>query len=355
MTPLQIKEFNVKKRILLIGLVPALIALLGGAARPVEANDRIEAVTTLSVLRYIVEEVGGDRVEAHSLSNPKQDPHYVQPRPTLIKMARDADLFVEVGLQLELWGQKVVDGSGNPAIQSGQPGRVIASTGISTLELPEVLSREWGDIHPYGNPHIWLDPLNVRKMAENIVEGLIRVDPQGDGEYRRNLADFQRRIDVALYGSVLVDKIGSSKLSRLTRQHRLMAYLESRGLTDDIGGWLGKARPLAGEKLVTYHKTWIYFASRFGLEIPVEIEEKPGITPSAKHRDAVIRMMKKDGIKAIVIAMFYDRSAADYLARETGASVVVLPIDITGEIGSRDYFELMDRYLNSLLNIYGED
>ncbi|MBK7644079.1 MAG: zinc ABC transporter substrate-binding protein [Planctomycetes bacterium] len=109
---------------------------------------KLKVVTTLGVLASLAREVGGDYVEAQALANPQQDPHFVQPRPTLMEKARSADVFVELGMQLELWAQKVVEGSGNPRIQPGQPARVVASTGVTALELPRELSREWGDDAP---------------------------------------------------------------------------------------------------------------------------------------------------------------------------------------------------------------
>src|SRR5690349_21375247 len=115
------------------------------------AGKKLEVVTTLSVLADLARQVGGAHVNVEALSDPRQDPHYVEPKPTLMQKARAADVFIEVGLQLELWGAKVAEGSGNPRIQMGQPGRVIASAGIETLELPTSISREWGDVHPYGN------------------------------------------------------------------------------------------------------------------------------------------------------------------------------------------------------------
>ena len=327
--------------------LPGLIFILGllpTSARSGENENKLNVVTTLSVLKYIAQEIGGDHVAVHGLSDPRQDPHFVQPRPTLMKKARGADVFIEVGLQLELWSQKVIDGSGNPRIQTGQPGRVIASTGISTLELPQVLSREWGDVHPYGNPHVWLDPLNVKKMASNIANAFQRLDPSHENEYSLRLQAFDARIDTSLFGARLVHSIGASKLTRLAERGILFDYLKDKELTEELGGWLRNAECLRGEQLVTYHKTWIYLARRFGLTIPVEIEDKPGITPSARHRDYVIQVVKQNEIKALVVSSFYDRSSADYIAEKTGAHVVVVPIDI-GTEGIDSYFALIDHLI----------
>jgi zinc/manganese transport system substrate-binding protein len=314
------------------------------------AQEKLEVVTTLNVLRWLAEEIGGERVMATSLSDPRQDPHYVQPRPTLMQKAHAADVFIEVGLQLELWAQKVVDGSGNPRIQTGQPGRIIASSGIRTLELPTVLSREWGDVHPYGNPHVWLDPVNVKKMAENIAEGLARVDPAHQEEYRSRLESLSMRLDDALFGADLVKEVGSRKLTRLAERDQLFDYLTSSKLEGKLGGWLKQALPLRGRSLVSYHKTWAYLVRCFGLTVPVEIEEKPGISPSARHRDHVIEIMQQQKIPVILMAGFYERTAADFIAGKTGARVLTVSIDVGGDEGSESYFDFMDRLIAILVD-----
>jgi ABC-type Zn uptake system ZnuABC Zn-binding protein ZnuA len=316
---------------------------------PQAPTPPLKVVTTLSLLKDMAREVGGDRVQIESLSDPREDPHFVQPRPTLMQRAREADVFIELGLQLELWGGKVVEGSGNPRIQAGQPGRIIASAGIATLELPQQLSREWGDVHPFGNPHIWLDPLNAKDMAANIAHGLEAVDPAHKDGYEERLKSFQDRIDVALFGEALVKEVGGKQLTRRARDGKLESWLKEKGLADKLGGWLKRAAPLAGRPIVTFHKSQIYFAQRFGLTIPIEIEEKPGIPPSARHRDAVVELMKRQGVKTILEEVFYDRSAADYLARETGAHVVIIPIDVGPDVGIPTYFDMIDNELTRIL------
>ncbi len=324
--------------------VLALSALAQPAPEP-----RLKVVTTLGVLASLAREVGGERVDFEALANPTQDPHFVQPRPTLMEKARAADVFVELGMQLELWAGKVVEGSGNPKIQPGQPAHVVASTGITALELPRELSREWGDVHPYGNPHVWLDPLNTKDMAANIAAGLEAVDPAHKDEYEANLKQFQSRIDDALFGAELVKQVGGKMLTRQARQGRLAEYLAQKHCEKLLGGWLARAAPLAGRPVVTYHKSWVYFAERFGLKIPIEIEEKPGIPPSARHRDAVVELIKAQKVRTVLHEVFYDEGAANYLATETGAHKAIVPIDVGAEAGAKDYFALVDLWIDKLL------
>ena len=331
--------------------LPALALLLTPLSAPAQkpAEPRLKVVTTLSVLADLAREVGGDRTDVQALSDPREDPHYVQPRPTLMQRAREADVFVEIGLQLDMWGPKVVEGSGNPRIQAGQVGRIVAAAGIPTLELPQQLSREWGDVHPFGNPHIWLDPLNAKDMAANIAHGLEKADPEHKDGYEERLKSFQDRIDVALFGDALVKEVGGRQLARRAREGKLDEWLTGKGLADKLGGWLKKARPLRGRPIVTFHKSQIYFAERFGLKIPIEIEEKPGIPPSARHRDAVVALIKGQGVRTILEEVFYDRGAADYLSKETGAHVVIVPIDVGPDVGIATYFDMIGNELDRLL------
>lgn len=278
------------------------------------ASAKLNVVATLPVLADIAQKVGGDLVEVKSLAQPNQDPHFVIPVPTLMKKMRDADVFIENGLQLELWAQKLVDGSGNTRIQPGQRGHVVASKGIAMQEVPTELSRAQGDIHPGGNPHVWLDPENAKIIARNIVESYVRSDDKNKANYEAKLEAFKKEIDTRM------------------------------------AGWKTKANAVKNKSFITYHKSFIYFAKRFGFTIPMEIEEKPGIAPSARHRDELIALIKKDKIPAILMEPFYDPVPANFIAKETGARVIQAPIDVGAIPAAQDYFSLMDYLLNSLQN-----
>src|SRR5215468_8886023 len=255
-------------RILFTTLLSTLaLGLVAGSAAPAAPAKKVSVVTTLNVLAGVTREVGGNRVEVTSLAKPNQDPHTLVAKTTFKVLAKNANLLVELGLGLDIWCSAVTDASGNPDIQTGQKGRVIAAEGIETRELPATLSKAWGDIHPYGNPHVWLDPVNMKQIAANIAAGLTRVDPEGKEVYAANLKLFQARIDDSLYGHDLVVEYGASKLERLSRRGELIDYLKTKKTYDKLGGWLKQAESLRGLKIVTYHKTWIYFCERFGIEI----------------------------------------------------------------------------------------
>lgn len=337
----------------------ALVTICGalGSAAPSSAESEarpLRVITTLGVLADLAREVGGTRVEVDALSDPARDPHYVQARPTLMKKARDADVLIEVGLDLELWAELVAEGSANSSIQRGQPGRIVASKGVRRLEIPSRLTRASGHIHPYGNPHIWLDPVRVREMAETISEGLAEVDPDHAATYEKNLAAFRQKLDVALFGADLVNEVGGDRLIRLAEQDRLLEWLERHELADRLGGWFAKLAPLRGTSFCSYHKTWIYFAQRFGMKISIEIEEKPGIAPSARHREHVIREIGRSQTRFILMARFHDRRIADAIAERAAIPVLEVAIDV-GADGSRSYFAFFEALLDRMVEAVGAE
>ena len=160
------------------------------------AQKQIQIVTTTSDLRSIAEFIGGDKAAVLSLSGGLQDPHFVDPKPSYMLKVRGADLFIRNGLELEAgWESLIIEGSRNPKIKVGSSGHLDASKGIQPLEIPETVDRSMGDIHPSGNPHYWLDPLNAGIIAANITGRLSELSPAQTAYYERNLAEFNQKLD----------------------------------------------------------------------------------------------------------------------------------------------------------------
>ncbi len=317
------------------------------------AEKKVRVVCTLPTLKALAEEVGGDRVEVIALAKGDQDPHFVTPTPVLMKKTREADLFIENGFSLELWADEVANGSGNSRIFRGTPGRVIAGNGISTMEIPTVLTRELGDIHPQGNPHVWLDPLLAKVEAGNICEALKSADPAGASIYETRKLDFAKRIDNALFGPELLKLVGIQKLTRLAWTGQLQSFLDNnkigaQTLASKAGGWIKQAEALRGKKAFEFHKVWTYFSRVFGIQLAGTIEERPGIPPGPQHVRQVVARIRSESIPLILVDNFYDPSLPNNIARETGAAVVLLPNQVEGEPGIKTYFDLMDHLITKM-------
>src|SRR5688500_12941357 len=316
----------------------------------------VKVVTTLPAYASIAQAVGGDRVQAQSISRGDEDAHFVKPKPSYALMLKSADLFVTTGLDLELWAPVLVDKSGNRKIRDGQPGYVNASQGISLVDVPKNPTREAGDIHIYGNPHIHTSPINAKLIARNIAAGLKRVDPQGAAIYDKNLAELNRRLDRALYGDQLPTILGSQTLDTLARQGKLIPFLQSKDykgkmLITYLGAWLGKGMAFRGKDLVTYHQNWAYFTRLFGLDVVGDVEPKPGIPPSAKHVHELIEDMKSKNVKVVMAPSYYPPGEAKAIAQRTGADAIIVPLGPSSTTADA-YFNMIDSWVNKLAQAY---
>ena len=321
---------------------------------PVTSEATVKVVATQQTYAAIARELGGSRVEAEAIVPGNADAHFIKPKPSYAFMLRDADLFISTGLDLELWAPVLINKSGNRKITDGAVGYVAAAYGIDLLEKPASADRSAGDVHIYGNPHIQTSPINATIVASNIATGMCKVDPEGCGVYRANLADFNDRLARRLYGDRLVELLGVDTLDPLARSGRLVPFLEERGFADQIGGWLAEAMPFRGRKLVCYHKNWIYFTTLFGLEVVGYVETKPGIPPTARHVAELIQRIEDEEVGVLLAVNYFERRKPELIAERTGIVPVVVPMSVGGEAGVETYFELVDLWVGRLKIAFAE-
>jgi zinc/manganese transport system substrate-binding protein len=326
----------------LLGLLPAA-----------RGAGKLKVVTTTSDLRSVVEAIGGDKVEAASMGTGREDPHFIDAKPSCMVLARDADLWVCIGMELEIgYENLVIDGSRNTKIRIGTPGHLDASEGVLRLEVPTgKIDRSMGDIHPMGNPHYWLDPLNMRIVAKNVAGRLSKLDA-ADGDYfAERLKTFTARLDEAMFGPKLLAATGAAagsaeqggaKAWALLLKGELETFVKDHGGDELVGGWWGAMRPLAGSKILTYHRSWTYFANRFGLQVVAELEPKPGIEPSPSHLNEVLQIVEHQNVKFLLMEPFYSRQAPDWLAKKTGLHVVQVANSVGGQPEATDYVAMID-------------
>jgi zinc/manganese transport system substrate-binding protein len=292
-----------------------VIAFLFGISVIVNAGT-IKVVTTTTDLKSITELIGGNKTNVSSIATGYQNPHFVDPKPSYIISLSNADMFVTVGLDLETgWSPQLLTSSRNNKIQKGAAGYVDASEGVTLYQVPSSLNRGEGDIHIYGNPHYWLDPMNGKVIARNIANGLERVDPSNKAFYEANLQAFFTKID--------------AKMKE----------------------WQTKMAPYKGSKIIAYHNEWVYFETRFGLKIVDFMEPKPGIPPSPSQMVKVINEIKANSIKVIISSPYFTTSSSDVVTKQTGAKELTLATSVGAFDTIKNYFDLFDYDIDHLIAV----
>src|SRR5436190_10789294 len=160
-----------------------LVALIASLAVPAQAA--LNVVACEPEWGSLAKEIGGDKVNVYTAITAMQDPHRVEARPSLMARARNADLMVCTGAQLEIgWVPLLQTQSGNAKIQNGQPGYFEAASAVSLIERPTSIDRSQGDVHPAGNPHLHLDPRNVAKVATALAQRMASIDASQAAYYQ---------------------------------------------------------------------------------------------------------------------------------------------------------------------------
>ena len=271
------------------------------AAMTVPARATVNVVTTTPDLADFVRVVGGDLVKVDNIVRGDQNPHYIEVKPSYMVKVRGARLFFMVGMDLEKWAQQVIDGSRNSSLEV-----VDLSRNITKLEVPTRLDASEGDVHRFGNPHYWLDPRNVPVIMDEIVAALSQASPADAATFKANAAAYVKALEA--------------------RTHE----------------WEALMKPLQGRQVITFHRSWTYFAAWLNIVVAEQVEPKPGVPPSPSHTAAVIDLARKGGIKAILVEPFYDMTAAEQIAKAAGAKVLRVSTSVGGVEQARDYLSMMD-------------
>ncbi|HEX3176225.1 MAG TPA: metal ABC transporter substrate-binding protein [Methylomirabilota bacterium] len=300
-------------RLRALGLLAAIVALgvtaLAGAADP----PRMRVVATLPDLWSLTRAVAGDLVTVDVATRFGQNPHDLEIRPSQTLLIRRADVLVRNGLEEDAWIDPVVEGAGNPRLLRGSPSVIEASRGIRVLRVATgPVDRSMGDVHPMGNPHYTLDPANIPLVTANIVEGLTRVAPELGArleEQRQNFLD-------------------------------TLAPAERR--------WRETLAPYRGARIVSYHDSWPYFYQAYGFVDGGVIEDRPGVPASPQHVAALVRRMREQGVKVVLLENWYLPDTANLVARQAGARVLALPQSPGAVKGTQDYIAHMDHLVRAL-------
>ncbi|MBY0340926.1 MAG: metal ABC transporter substrate-binding protein [Rhodocyclaceae bacterium] len=296
-------------RALLVGLL--LLSQQG-------VHAAMQVVTTTSDLKSLVEAVGGPHVTVTSLVPAGSEAEEYAPRPQDIDRLRAADMVVRIGLDYDLWLDRLLRQTGRRALARGGEAYVDASNAIVLLEVKGGGVGGGGHAHGVGNPHYWLDPNNAAVITGNVVEALARLDPGNAKFYERQRNEFLARLD------------------------------------ERIKQWASRLAPLAGKPLITYHNNWPYLARRFRLNFIGTLEPRPGVAPSAAELARLIKRMQAEKVAVIVRHPQEPSRDVDFLARKTGARVAVLAASVGDLPQAQDYFSLFDTNVAALLAAFGE-
>ncbi|MFN3603720.1 MAG: metal ABC transporter substrate-binding protein [Leptonema sp. (in: bacteria)] len=279
---------------------------------PISLESKIKVVTTLTVLKYISEQIGNDKVTVESLLPGDIDPHFADARPDYVLKLNQADILVYIGLDLEIgWLPRLVEQSRNPKIYLGNPGNCNASKGVYILEKPTTqVDRSLGDIHIYGNPHYWLDPLNVVIIARNIKDSLQSIDPDNKDYYENQFKNFSNRI----------------------KNFTIQKIKDYQNLKD--------------KKVIVHHREFIYLLNRFGIKEVGSLEEKFGVPPSASYLKKVVELIQKEKVNLILLAPYNNIQYAQFVSEKTNAKAIVLPTNLSNQINT--YEKLIETILETI-------
>jgi len=294
--------------------IRSLIVVVASLLAATPAFADLKVATSLSDLASVAQFVGGKHVTAQSLCPGFEDPHFVPAKPSLMKAIQHADVYVSVGLELDAgWLPLVLPGSRNPKIQHVAKGFVDASEGVQVLEKPSgTVSRAEGDIHPLGNPHYYLDPKALEVVADHLADVFSDLDPSNAADYKANAKAFDDRMESSL------------------------------------AKWQKELEPYKGASVVTYHKNFVYFADRFGLQLFGTVEPKPGIPPSPHYLSEEADAMKKANVKVVIYQPYYNADASNELAKRAGGTAVEIATEAGGTAGTDDVFSKFDKAVSTL-------
>jgi zinc/manganese transport system substrate-binding protein len=271
----------------------------------------IKIVTTTPELAAITREIGGNLVSIETLAKPDSNYHTIEAKPTDVSKVARADVFVRVGMDLDMWADALLNTARNPKVNRSATGYVDASVRVRKRGVTtDTINGASGDVHPMGNPHYWLDPKDAVVMSYEILLALRSADPTNAKTYDANYSRFSTEIN-----------------GKLT-------------------GWLSALAPYKGKGFITYHDEWVYFAERYGLNSFGFMEPKPGFPPSGAHINTLIQQMKAKNVKAIILSSVYSSRYADLIAKEIGSKVVRVPYSV-GSMGTNTYDDYMEKIVRS--------
>lgn len=336
-------------------------ALLGIAllASPVslraQATGPLKICATTTDLGSLARHIGGDQVAVTVFGKGPEDPHFIEARPSFIKAVSEADLFIQLGLGMEVgYAPVLLNNARNARVLPNAAGHVDGSRVIEPLGVPAgPVDRSQGDVHGDGNPHYLLDPLNGLKVAALLRDRLSDLRPDQKEHFNSRYTDFRNRMARAMVGDTLAQQYEFEKLALLAEHGKLLEFLKSQKQEGLLGGWLAAMSPHYGTAYADEHDLWIYFARRFGLRGIGHMEPVAGVTPTTRQLGALVEKMRTDKVPLILHVPYYDQRHARFVAEKTGARVVTLANQVGAIPNTDDYLAMVDANIRAVATALG--
>ena len=272
----------------------------------------IRIVAALPDLGSIASYIGGDKVEVSAIAKANSNPHSIEVFPSYMAKVSRAAIYLKCGLGLDQWSDAIIDGSRNNKIII-----IDCSNGVSVLEKPTgKVDASMGDVHPFGNPHYWLNPENGIVVGQNITTELQKIDPANAAFYSARFDQFKKEC------------------------------------LDKTSKWREKLQSLKGAKIVTYHSSWAYFADAFGLAIIAKVEPFPGIPPTGNHLAELVNVIKKEKAAFIIQEPYFSDDAPRFLNRQTGIPVFKCAPSCA-DVTPLSYFDHFEAIVDQLTTVSG--
>lgn len=273
--------------------------------------DPVKIVSSLTDMGSIAAYIGGDKVEVTSIAKANSNPHSVEVFPSFMAKVSKADIYIKCGLGLDQWADEIIDGSRNNKILITD-----CSEGIQVLEKPTgKVDASMGDVHPYGNPHYWLNPGNGTVIAKNILTALKKQDPSNSEYYSERFKKFEKECN------------------------------------DNLTKWQTDLKSLKNSKIITYHSSWAYFANAFNFAIIAKVEPFPGIPPTGKHLAELIKTIENEHVSFLIQELYFPDDAVKFLNRQTGVKVIKISPSCN-DVSSSSYFKHFDSIITQIMSTH---
>lgn len=298
--------------------------------------------------------IGGDRVAVTTFLPGPQDPHYLDPRPSMLYAVQKAELLVFTGRELESgWLPVLIQNGRNPATQPGQLGNLDCSRAVRALGVPTAsIDRSAGDVHMAGNPHYLLDPLCGLQVAELLCFRMAALWPAEKDLFVANFATFRQKLAEAMVGAELAKayEYEADKLALAYGNGTLLDVLKEQGDLGRLAGWFGLVAPLRGRPVVVDHDLWPYFAERFGFTVFGFLEPKPGMTPSTAHLEQLGTRMRDGRVQVLLASPYFPVQYAEVLQKLLPVQVAAMAHQPGARPGTDDYLAFVDHNVRAVVD-----